>query len=61
MAGYPEILLEYRDNTLDALVSKILKDRDTLPPAIVEMAENAEKLDREYIQKTEENISNGIL
>ena len=61
MAGYPYILLEDRDNTLDILCVKILKERDTLPPEIVELAEKAEKLDKEYLDAREKMAAEGIL
>jgi hypothetical protein len=61
MAGHPEILLEDRDNALDLLCVKILKERDTLPPEIVELAERAEKLDKEYLDATEKMHAEGIL
>jgi hypothetical protein len=49
MAGYPDTLLEDRDSKLDALVVKILADRDNLPPAIVELAQAADDLERKYL------------
>ena len=61
MARYPDILLEDRDNALDLLCVKILKDRDTLPTDIVELAEKAEKLDKEYLDATEKMHEEGIL
>ena len=61
MAGYPDILLEDRDNALDLLCIKILKERDTLPPDIVELAERAEKLDKEYLDEREKMAAEGIL
>ena len=61
MAGYPDILLEDRDNALDLLCVKILKDRDTLPPEIVELAEKAENFDKEYLEAREKMAADGIL
>ena len=48
MAGYPDTLREDRDSKLDALVLKILTSLDDLPPAIVELAQAADDLEREY-------------
>ena len=48
MSGYPDTLLEDRDSKLDVLVAMILADRDNLPAAIVEIAKDADDLEREY-------------
>lgn len=61
MAGYPDILLEERDGALDLLCIKILKDRDTLPAEVVELADRAEKLDKEYLDAREKMAAEGIL
>lgn len=61
MAGYPDILLEERDDALDLLCVKILKERDTLPAEVVELADRAEKLDKEYLDAREKMAAEGIL
>jgi hypothetical protein len=61
MAGYPDVLLEHYDNKVEALISKILADRDNLPPAIVELAETASKLEAEYCEQQKKRWSEGVM